>query len=300
MSDMHTSGSNGRSHDAAGGARDMGHAASSMARDAAEQAKRQARTMVDDQKRRAADQLDGVARALRRTAGNLDDENQNALGMVAERAAEQVERLGHAMRERNVEDAVAELEAFARRRPEIVIGGAVAAGLMLARFLKSSSERRREDYERRSYAPELSGYGSPDYGDARRQAEGGTGWAAGASGASSSTAKSTGASSSAGGARGATGSSSGLGGESRAATRSETSPTATDPTASGGSASSGAKTGSATGAGYGAAAGSPSGHAVGHGSPSEATGVSTSGDIESHSAEARGKSAAKKDEEKKK
>lgn len=102
-------------------------------------AKTAMKEMADAQKRKVADRLGSVGRALHETARGLDREQVPA-GHYAELAAEQVDRLSDALRERGIEDLVGEAEKFARRQPLLFVGGALVAGMMLARFLKHSDQ----------------------------------------------------------------------------------------------------------------------------------------------------------------
>ncbi len=61
---------------------------------------------------------------------------------LAERAARQVDRAAVYLRRSEMRDVVRDVEDLARRRPAAFVGGTFAAGLLLARFFKSSAERR--------------------------------------------------------------------------------------------------------------------------------------------------------------
>ena len=114
--------------------------AQEQAKDMAGQARDHVQELVGQQKDQAADRLGSLAQALRE-AGNKLNENQQAgdFGQYAGRAAQQVERLSNYLREGDLRGFVRDTESFARRRPEVFLGGTLVAGLMLARFLKASS-----------------------------------------------------------------------------------------------------------------------------------------------------------------
>src|SRR3954453_1644077 len=128
-------------------AQDVKEQAKSLAGDAKEQAKdvaNQARdhvqTLVGQQKDQAADRLRALAGALREAGRKLNEGQQAGdFGQYADRAAQQVERLSTYLRDSELRDFVRDTETFARRRPEVFLGGTLIAGLMLARFLKASS-----------------------------------------------------------------------------------------------------------------------------------------------------------------
>ncbi len=121
-------------------ARGLGQQARETGGRFAGRAREQANKVVGERKDKAAHSLDALSGALRDSAGRLRDE-QTVFGDYAESAAERVERLARYLRERDPERLLEDAEDFARSRPEIFVGGMFVAGLLLARFLKSSAER---------------------------------------------------------------------------------------------------------------------------------------------------------------
>lgn len=102
--------------------------------------------LVGEGKERAAEQIDSVAEALRSAAGKLREEDNAVVARYAETAAEQIERLTGYLHDREPGVMMRDLENFARRRPEVFIGGLAVAGVVLGRFLRSTGER---DWRRR-------------------------------------------------------------------------------------------------------------------------------------------------------
>jgi hypothetical protein len=132
-----------------------GEQAAASARDGTDELKRRARGVVDDAKQRAqavageqknlaAERLTGFASALRHASSDLDEQGQSVVSGFVRRAADGLEHFSGAMRRNDVDDLVGSIEDFARRQPAVFIGSAVLAGFGIARFMKSSSERRRE------------------------------------------------------------------------------------------------------------------------------------------------------------
>jgi hypothetical protein len=115
----------------------------------AEQAKDYVSDLVDRQKGQAADRLGSLAGVLRDTAGRLREQNGAAdlagIGDYATKAADQVDRLSTYLRDRDLGTFVRDTETFARRHPDVFLGGTFLAGLLVARFLKSSAERQEWD-----------------------------------------------------------------------------------------------------------------------------------------------------------
>ena len=139
----------------------------------AEQARDHVHELVGQQKDQAADRLGSLAGALREAGRKLNEGEQGGdFGRYADRAAEQVERLSTYLRDNDLRGFVRDTESFARRRPEVFLGGALLAGLALARFLKASSPNRGYDgYDRggnwTGYPQSATGR-TPSYTDAGR------------------------------------------------------------------------------------------------------------------------------------
>jgi vacuolar-type H+-ATPase subunit H len=114
--------------------------AKEQAKDMANQARDHVQTLVGEQKDQAAERLGSLAQALREAGQKLNEGQQAGdFGRYADRAAQQVERLSNYLRDNDLRSFVRDTETFARRRPEVFLGGTLIAGLMLARFLKASS-----------------------------------------------------------------------------------------------------------------------------------------------------------------
>ncbi|HXE81169.1 MAG TPA: hypothetical protein VNK41_10490 [Vicinamibacterales bacterium] len=91
-------------------------------------------------KSRATAQLDEIAHNIRRSTERLRAERHEAVAALLERAGDRLERLSAQLRDHDVEELLRAIEAFGRRRPALFLGTSFAAGLMLARFAKASSE----------------------------------------------------------------------------------------------------------------------------------------------------------------
>lgn len=110
------------------------------AKDVAKQARDHVQGLIGQQKDQAADRLGALASALRDAGRKLNqDQAAGDVGQYADRAAGQVERLSKYLRQSDLNRLVRDTESFARRRPEVFLGGTIIAGLMLARFLKASA-----------------------------------------------------------------------------------------------------------------------------------------------------------------
>lgn len=113
------------------------------------QAKSHVQNLVSERKDRAAEQVSNFAGSLRDAARKLEegDGGATALGRYATTAADQVERVSQYLRDRDLNSFVRDAETFARRHPDVFLGGTFIAGLILARFFKASERRHEGDYD---------------------------------------------------------------------------------------------------------------------------------------------------------
>ena len=100
--------------------------------------KAKAASAADERKGSAAETLGTVAGALRGAAHELHQGEVASLGTYAESAAQQLDKVAGYLREKDLRGLTRDAETFARRHPELFLGGAFLAGIFAARFLKSS------------------------------------------------------------------------------------------------------------------------------------------------------------------
>lgn len=93
------------------------------------------RRSIFDQKEKLTHQLTDAARALRQSGDQMPTDGTAGLIRMS---ADTIDRMGGYLRNRSVDDILGDAQAYARRRPWWVVGGAFVAGLAAARFLKSS------------------------------------------------------------------------------------------------------------------------------------------------------------------
>jgi hypothetical protein len=110
----------------------------------ASKVRERATAQLSTQKDRATDGLGSVAQAVRQTTEQLRNQQHDKVARYAEQAAEQIERFSQRLREKDVGELLNDAQRLARRRPALFVGGAFAIGLLGARFLKSSADRRSE------------------------------------------------------------------------------------------------------------------------------------------------------------
>ena len=95
--------------------------------------------LADEGKRAAAEQASGFAGAIRHAAEDLESSSPEIARHVRT-AADSVEGISAALRERSAGQLMQDVTDFARRQPAAFFGVAALAGFALARFAKSSSD----------------------------------------------------------------------------------------------------------------------------------------------------------------
>lgn len=108
------------------------------ARGVAHKARSRMRSLADTGREELADQLGGLGRALHSAGGTLRDEEQGQAGYYGELIGDQLERVSRYLREHDSSAMIGHVEGFARRQPLLFLGGCLAVGLAVGRFLKAS------------------------------------------------------------------------------------------------------------------------------------------------------------------
>jgi len=136
------------------------HAATltNTAKDVASAATDRVKGVMNDQKSVGADYLDNLAMAANRAAMEFDSNIPQAANYIRQ-AADQIDTVANAIRNRDVGDLVGEVQAFARRQPTLFFGGAVVLGFAALRFFKSSTEQSQTNGERGFSSSGLSNSG---------------------------------------------------------------------------------------------------------------------------------------------
>ena len=107
-------------------------------KDLTSQARDKLMNTAEDQKRAGADYVIGVADAVRRAAGEFDEQVPQA-GQYIRSAADQMQAMADSLRRRDVGQMLSDVKAFARRQPTAFLGASFLAGFAAIRFLRSSS-----------------------------------------------------------------------------------------------------------------------------------------------------------------
>lgn len=128
----------------AAGGDDVGaDTAESRARSAASEtgkaAWEEAQAQFEQQRSFVADQANKIASALHNMAKEFDDQDQHTFSNYTDRLASYSDALSNNLRDKDLNYFVDEARSISRRQPLLFVGGAIAAGFVLARFLRSSA-----------------------------------------------------------------------------------------------------------------------------------------------------------------
>lgn len=126
--------------------------AQDKAREAAGRAQESVRQQVDERTTQAGEQVSGAAEDLRSVGEELRKRGKDGPAKIADRAAEQTEKVGSYLKGAGPDQMLHDVEDFGRERPWAMLAGGLALGVVAARFLKASSRNR---YQSRSAGGQL-------------------------------------------------------------------------------------------------------------------------------------------------
>src|SRR4051794_5389019 len=120
-----------KAQDAAGQAQEKAHEAAGKAQNALQQ-------QVGQRAKQAGEQVNGTAGDLRSVGEELRKQGKDGPAKIADRAAEQTEKVGSYLSGADPDQMLHDVEDFGRRRPWAMLAGGLALGAVAARFLKAS------------------------------------------------------------------------------------------------------------------------------------------------------------------
>lgn len=136
----------GRTDGLAGQASATVHDAASTAQEKVSELRAQGsarlRDQFDQRSSHAGSQVRSLAEALRRSGDELGDEGTGSAARLTGQAADRIERIGSYLEQKRGDELMHDVERFARRRPWMLAGLGMLAGVAGARFMKASSEQR--------------------------------------------------------------------------------------------------------------------------------------------------------------
>ena len=139
-------GQQGLTDEASAKAQGAASAAQEKAAELREQGSARLRDQFDERSTQAGSQARSLAEALRRSGNDLSNEGNGNAAQLTGQAADRIERLGTYLEQKRGDELMRDVETFARRRPWMLAGLGMLAGVAAARFMKASSEQRYGDY----------------------------------------------------------------------------------------------------------------------------------------------------------
>lgn len=115
----------------------LSDAAEALKNRAAEAIRGTAEDFAERRKREGAERIKGLGRAVHGAADEIGKEIPQAAEYV-HTAAARIENAADELRNRSIEELIGSFTRFARQQPAAAFGGAVLAGFVLSRFLKSA------------------------------------------------------------------------------------------------------------------------------------------------------------------
>jgi ElaB/YqjD/DUF883 family membrane-anchored ribosome-binding protein len=149
---------------------DAASAAQEKASELREQSSARLRDQFDQRSTQAGSQVRSLAKALRSSGNELGNEGNSSAAQLTTRAADRIERVGSYLEQKSGDELMRDVERLARRRPWMLAGLGMLAGVAAARFVRASSEQRNDE-SRETEWPARSGATSSSESRAHRQAE---------------------------------------------------------------------------------------------------------------------------------
>jgi len=97
-------------------------------------------------KDKAADGLTSITDVIRQSASTLEEKGQAPIAGAVTGLASQVEQFADYLHNKSVDELAADVTAYAKKNPQVFIGGAFLLGIAIARFLKSSGQNTSGSY----------------------------------------------------------------------------------------------------------------------------------------------------------
>ena len=134
---------------------------------------------ITEQQKRAVDALETVALLFQQAGEHARKEEKTTIANYADQAAEQIEKLSQTVGEREVDNLLYETKQLAQKQPAWLVGGALAAGFLGARFLRSSGEEQesqngQQEQQGSQGSSESSGEGQRETSERSGQGQTGT------------------------------------------------------------------------------------------------------------------------------
>ena len=107
------------------------------------QATDKARAYAEDGKARAGGALDELAKMMTDAAGQVDEKVGAQYGDYARSAAGAISNFSDSIKNKEIDDLIADARDFVRKSPAVAIGTAAALGFVVARLVKAGLDADR-------------------------------------------------------------------------------------------------------------------------------------------------------------
>ncbi|MFG6666038.1 hypothetical protein ACGK9R_02915 [Halomonas sp. HNIBRBA4712] len=133
------------------------HQGREAAHDVSNAAQQQAEYFYERQRELVADQAGRFTRVMKKAADEFEGQHQPFFSQQARRAAEFADDFSHQLRNKDLKRLCQDAQNYSRREPAVFIGGAIAAGFLVARFLRSSQRHHQDESSERHTQMNASG-----------------------------------------------------------------------------------------------------------------------------------------------
>lgn len=111
------------------------------AQDGISQATEKAKDLAGSQKNFLAEKMSGIAAAMEKVGGELEQGEQKDIGGIAKTIGSSMRKFSDDIKDRDISEIAGMAEDFGRKQPFAFLGVAAIAGLAASRFLTASSQR---------------------------------------------------------------------------------------------------------------------------------------------------------------
>lgn len=126
------------------------------AHEVGEAAQQQAENLFSQQRDSAAEQTGKLGSVFQKMADEFDNQQQPFFSNQARKLANTTDRVTQQLREKDLRSICDDAQRYSRREPALFIGGAIAAGFLVSRFLRSSSQHQTTSGEQHGASHGLS------------------------------------------------------------------------------------------------------------------------------------------------
>lgn len=130
----------GTSHTGSPSADSLKQQGKDTAHDISEAAQHQAENLYNRQRDTAAEQTHKFTSVLNKMADEFDNQHQPYFSQQVRKLAHTADRFSDKLRSKDLKSLCQEAQSYSRREPALFFGGAIAAGFLVTRFLRSSGQ----------------------------------------------------------------------------------------------------------------------------------------------------------------